>query len=133
MQALGLDVEHCIRVSGDVLRAVQPVGQSALVLRLDGGELLQNIDIFRVGQQFFKLGGVLAEAGTDELFCLMAVSAGSHSSAVASGGRGDAVGLIVEFFRGRAGKNVQLAVFQDFGVQIGNAVEWVKWMSMWAM
>ena len=84
MQALGLDVEHCIRVNGDALRAVQPVGQCALVLRLDGGELLQNIDIFRVGQQFSSSVASLRKPEPMS-FSISAVSAGSHSSA--SGGR----------------------------------------------
>ena len=119
MQTLGLDVEHCIRVNGDALRAVQPVGQCALVLRLDGGELLQNIDIFRVGQQFFELGGVLAEAGTDELFDLGGQCRVALQQPAAEG---DAVGLIVEFFGVELVKAVQLAVFQDLGVQMGNAV-----------
>ena len=98
---------------------MQPVGQCALVLRLDGGELLQNIDIFRVGQQFFKLGGVLAEAGTDELFDLGGQCRVALQQPAAEG---DAVGLIVEFFGVELVKAVQLAVFQDLGVQIGNAV-----------
>ena len=111
MQALGLDVEHCIRVNGDTLRAVQPVGQCALVLRLDGGELLQNIDIFRVGQQFFKLGGVLAETGTDELFDLGGQCRVALQQPAAEG---DAVGLIVEFFGVELVKAVQLAVSSGF-------------------
>ena len=79
MQTLGLDVEHCIRVNGDVLRAVQPVGQCALVLRLDGGELLQNIDIFRVRQQFSSSVASLRKPEPMS-FSISAVSAGSHSS-----------------------------------------------------
>ena len=107
MQALGLDIEHGIRVDGDVLGPLEPIGQCLFVLGLDGGELLQGIDVFGVGQQLFQLGGVLAEAGTDELF-----NFGSQGGVALQkpAAEGDAVGLVVELLGVQLIEAVQLGV-----------------------
>ena len=85
MQALGLDIEHCIGVHAHLLGVQQPVCQRFLVGLFHGGQLAEHRIVIDKGQQFFQLGGVLAEAGADVLF--PAWQSGAGRIPAASGGR----------------------------------------------
>ena len=119
MQALGLDIEHGISAHGHLLGVQQPVGQRFLVGLFHGGQLAEHRLIVGKGQQFFQLGGVLAEAGADVLFQRGGQARVALQQPTAEG---DTVGLVVELFRVQLVEAVQLRVFQDLGVQRRHAV-----------
>ena len=119
MQALGLDIEHCIGVHAHLLGVQQPVCQRFLVGLFHGGQLAEHRIVIDKGQQFFQLGGVLAEAGADVLFQRGSQARVAFQQPAAEG---DAVGLVVELFRVQLVKTVQLGVFQDLGVQGSHTV-----------
>ena len=119
MQALGLDIEHGGGVNLHTLGVLQPVSQGLFVVGLDLGEFLQHIGILGIGQQFFQLGGILAETGANQGFNLFDQCGVTFQQPAAEG---DAVGFVVELFRVQLIEAVQLGFLQNFGVQGGNAV-----------
>ena len=119
MQTLGLDIEHGGGVNLHTLGVLQPVSQGLFVVGLDLGELLQHIGILGIGQQFFQLGGILAETGANQGFNLFDQCGVTFQQPAAEG---DAVGFVVELFRVQLIEAVQLGFLQNFGVQGGNAV-----------
>ena len=107
MQTFGLDIEHGLRVHGDVLGVQQPVGQRFLVGLFHGGQLVQHRLIPRKGQQLFQLCGILAEAGANALFQLSGQGRVAFQQPAAEG---DAVGLVVEALRVQFVEVVELGV-----------------------
>ena len=96
VQALGLDIEHGIGVHSHLLGVQQPVGQCFLVGLFHSSQLAEHRLVLGKGQQFFQLGGVLAEAGANVLFQRGGQARVALQQPAAEG---DAVGLIVELFR----------------------------------
>ena len=119
VQALGLDIEHCIGVHAHLLGVQQPIGKRFLVGLFHGGQLAEHRLVIGKGQQFFQLGGVLAEAGADVLFQRSSQARVAFQQPAAEG---DAVGLVIELLRVQLVEAVQLGVFQNLGVQRCHAV-----------
>ena len=72
---------------------------------------MQHIGILGIGQQFFQLGGILAETGANQGFNLFDQCGVTFQQPAAEG---DAVGLVVELFRVQLVEAVLLSGDNDY-------------------
>ena len=114
VQPLDLDVEDGVFVHLHPLPAAQQGGQAALVLPFDFQQAGKAVRVVGEGQQLFQPGGVALPVRPDP-----------RGDPVREGGvagfqpaaEGDAVGLVVELCGVEVVEGLELAVFQDLGVE----------------
>ena len=119
VQALGLHVEHGIRINHRALMGEYPVCEAPLVRPLHRGQPGQERLVPGMPQQLFKLPAVPAPSRADGLVDQTGQRGiAAHQPAA----KGNAVGLVVERLVIDFIERRQLRIFQDLGVQPGHAV-----------
>ena len=119
MQPLDLDIKNGFRVDGHAFLFLNAGSKRLFIAHLNLPELFQKLLVILIFQELLQLLRVLVKSGSDRFrdqLCQRSV-AGQQPSA-----EGNAVGLIVEFFRINLIKRMQLRILQDLRVDRRHAV-----------
>ena len=127
MQTLDLDIVNGIVIQHDSLCFCKIIFQLGLSAVLDIKQALQNGSVIDKRAELLQLHRILLKARSDQGFnqiCQLVVAVQQPAA------EGNAVCLIVELLRIDLVEVVELRIFQNFRVQVGNAVDTVRKMNI---